>query len=188
MSGLFITIDSLDGIGKTTLVRGLAAHLGGFAMDTPGAPLRELSTPILHAFGNSETAKCLFYAASVLAQGERARALAARGEIVVMDRYWASTLAYARARGVTIDLSAIAALVPAPDLSILLTLDEGERVRRLALRGGISPADAETLSVEFRNTVMHHLRQGTNVEIDLTGTDPEAAVRRVAELVNLRIS
>ena len=171
---MFIAFDGLDGVGKTTLVRELAQHYGGIALDTPGAELRPLVNSVLSALEQSQTARCLFYAASVLAAGCKARQLAADGQTVFMDRYWLSTIAYARARGVTVNLSDLEAIVPAPDLTILLTLDETERRRRINSRAYDS-YDAETFSEKFRKCVLREMRSTDRrpdlqpLEVDITG-------------------
>lgn len=182
--GLFIVVEALDGVGKTTLVRNLTARLGAVAMATPGDSIKPLSGQILDALGDHQEARCLFYGATVLAQGRRAREVADRGGVVVMDRYWLSTLAYARARGVVVDLAAIEGLVPVPDITVLLTLDEGERVRRLRARGGETAADIETLDERFRQVVLDEMlrerRSGMRpVEADVTDAGPDLAVNRV---------
>ena len=64
---------NLDGVGKTTLVNALAEHYKGEAANTPGPFLPRLTAPILDALGDNQTARCLFYAASVLSEGRRAR-------------------------------------------------------------------------------------------------------------------
>src|SRR6185436_3923538 len=115
--------------------------LGGQAMNTPGNALRPVVGTILDGLGENQEARCLFYAATVLAAGSRARREADAGRIVVMDSYWLSTIAYARARGVTVDFAEIETIVPKPDLTVLLTLDEVERQRRLRARGGETHAD-----------------------------------------------
>lgn len=188
---MFIAIEGLDAVGKTTVAQALAGHLGTEAMNTPGPELRLLSDRILAALGDDQVARCLFYAASVLAQGRRARAIADQGGMVVMDRYWLSTISYARARGVAVDLSAVEMVVPVPDATLLLTLDEGERVRRLGSRGATA-ADVETLDEAFRETVMREMRsdarrQGLRpVEVDLGCADREEALRRVLSLLATR--
>lgn len=176
---LFVTLDALDGVGKTTLVRNLAKRLGAHAMDTPGLELRKLREQILEGLGPDQLARCVFYASTVIAQGGRARALADRGGTVVMDRYWPSTLAYARARGVDASLDDLARLVPRPDVAILLTVDEEERKRRLDARAGSTAADRETLAPAFRERVLRELRSLTTVEVDITGADEDEAVERV---------
>lgn len=188
MNGLFVTIDALDGVGKSTLVHGLAEHLHGIAMDTPGPDLRRVADAVLAALGEDQMARCLFYASSVVAQGSKARALADGGALVIMDRYWGSTVAYARARGVAVDLSSIADAVPRPDVSILLTLDEGERVRRLGARGDLTAADDETLDDRFREIVLEQLGSLSNLVVDVTGAGRAEAVLRVARAVAAHVA
>jgi dTMP kinase len=189
--GLFLVVEALDGVGKTTLVRNLAAGLGAVPMATPGDALKPLSSQILDALGDHQAARCLFYGATVLAQGRRAREVADSGGVVVMDRYWLSTLAYARARGVVTDLAAIEALVPVPDITVLLTLDEVERVRRLRARGGETAADIETLNPQFRRAVLDEMnrdRMGLRpVRVDVTDAGPDEAVRRVLDVLPARV-
>ncbi len=69
----------------------------------------------------------LIEVASGLAAGQRARRAVRGGRSVVMDRHWLSTVSYARARGVALDLTAVAGAVVRPDVTVLLTLDEEER-------------------------------------------------------------
>lgn len=172
---LFIALEALDGVGKTTLAADLAGRLDGIALDTPGPELRLASPSVLSALGPHQTARCLFYAASVLVAGERARALVNGGWSVVMDRYWLSTISYARARGVTLDLRAIEASIPAPDATVLVMLDEDERQRRLRARG-CTEADRETLAREFRTRVLREMRSAERapslrptIVVDVTG-------------------
>jgi len=187
--GLFLVVESLDGVGKTTLVRNLAAVLGGQAMNTPGNELRPVVGTILNALGEDQEARCLFYAASVRAAGTRARRIADAGGIVVMDRYWLSTIAYARARGVAESFAYIESIIPRPDLTLLLTLDEVERQRRLLNRGGATPADIETLDPRFRAAVLREMRTAHRdpslrpIEVDLTGRDERAASVTVLDVV-----
>ncbi len=181
---MFVVIEGLDGVGKTTLVDALAEHYGGEAANTPGPLLQKLTGPILDALGDDQTARCLFYAASVLSEGKRARKAADRGGVVFMDRYWLSTIAYARARGVSVDLSSLEAIVPVPDVTVLLTLEETERRRRLDGRC-TTDADLETLVLEFREAVLREMQCRTRVfglrpvEVDVTGADESESQRRV---------
>lgn len=191
MPPLFIVLEALDGVGKTTLARDLAARIDGVYMDTPGPLLRELSPSVLGALGPNQLARCLFYAASVLVAGESAKRIVQRGKSVVMDRYWLSTLSYARARGVTEDLAAIEAAIPRPDATVQLILDEGERQRRLRERG-LTEADRETLQEPFRAAVLAEMGVcprvsglGPTARVEVSGADREAAVDRVFTAIGL---
>lgn len=192
-SAPFIVLEALDGVGKSTLVQVLANRFDGVAMDTPGAQLRPLASAILSGLGEQQTARCLFYASSVLACGARGRAYADAGTPVIMDRYWLSTVSYARARGVEMDVDAIERVVPIPDITVLLVLEESERQRRLQERG-FTQADLETLSPIFRDTVLCEMRSKRRLhglrptfEVDVTGADPEEAGRRVMEALESRL-
>lgn len=188
---MFVSIDGLDGVGKTTLVKNLARYHGGIATDTPGAVLRPVLNSVLAGLGDHQTARCLFYAASVLVAGQNARELVDSGQFVFMDRYWLSTIAYARARGVSVDLSAVESIVPAPDLSVLVTCDEVERRRRMANRQNTAE-DLETYDFKSRATILREMRSASRrtelrpVEIDATHADRTAIVRRVLALMNDR--
>lgn len=181
----FVVVEALDGVGKTTLVAGLARAWGGVRSGTPGAQLQDLRGPVVEALEGHPLAPCLFYAASVVAQGRRAREAADRGKTVIVDRYWLSTSCYARARGVRADLDGIAAAVPSPDATVWLTLEESERRRRLADRG-MSAADRETLDPVFRERVLHESRRARGplaltAWVDVTGLNPVQVVRAVAD-------
>lgn len=190
-AGLFVVLEALDGVGKTTLARDLAQRVGGVSMDTPGPELRVVSPAVLAGLGADQDARCLFYAASVLALGRRARGLADAGTVVVMDRYWLSTVSYARTRGASVALDAVERSVPEPDITVLLTLDEDERQRRLHSRG-FTAADRETLSPRFRAPVLQEMMSDARlpalrptVTVDLTDADPEHAVLRVIEAIGV---
>lgn len=181
--GGFVAIEGLDGVGKSTVVRLLAEGFSGHAMSTPGPALRDSRQAVLQAFAEDELAKALFYMASVSSQGRQARSLAERGEWVFMDRYWASTLAYARARGVTADLEPLAESLIQPDLTVLLLLDELERQHRLQARGA-TLEDMETLDPGFRRCVLDELQARANVVIDITGMAMAEVSVRVSSAIS----
>lgn len=189
MSPMFIVIEALDGVGKTTAVHAVAARLGGVATNTPGDALRSVSDAVLDGLGENQESRCLYYAASVVARGEEARRMVDQGVPVVMDRYWLSTISYARARGVTASLGDVEAIVPPPDLTVLLVLDEAERRRRLECRG-FTVADRETLDGRFREVVLatmqsqavrRELRPG--VVLDVSGLSPDEVVGAIVEVL-----
>ena len=185
---MFVVLEGLDGVGKTTLTKALAEFFNGESRSTPGCALKPLIEEILETFGDNQTARAIFYTASVLAEGKLARESADRDKVVFMDRYWLSTIAYARARGVSANFSSLEAIVPKPDIIVLVTLEEKERLRRLNDRG-TSAADRETLNTEFSELVLREMRNPTRiqafrpVEVDVTGADENEALQKVIDVL-----
>ncbi|WP_221796221.1 dTMP kinase [Oceanobacter mangrovi] len=179
----FIVLEALDGVGKTTLAKNLAEHYGYTFLTTPGKELQPLRGDIIKGLGDSQTARALFYAATVQSEGERAGILRHQGQSVVMDRYRASTIAYAKARGVTADVESALSQAVKPDLTILLTLDEQERQMRLGQRG-TTAEDLETLQPGFRQQVMSGLRQHCDIELDVSGLNEPQALMAVWQLIS----
>lgn len=182
MSG-FIVIEGLDGVGKSTLVKKLVEDFSGFAMSTPGPALEASRKSVLAVFAEDELAKALFYTASVSNEGRKARSLADSGKWVFMDRYWASTLAYAKARGVTANLDALSKSLTKPDLTVLLMLDETERQRRLNIRGA-TMEDMETLDPAFRKCVLDELQARADLVIDISGLNESEASGKLFTAIN----
>jgi len=181
----FIAIEGLDGVGKSTVVKRLAELFSGHAMSTPGPALRSSRPAILEAFSHDQLAKALFYAANVSSEGKQARSLADRGEWIFMDRYWASTLAYAKARGVSADLDALGKSLTQPDITILLLLDEPERQRRLHARGATAE-DLETLDPDFRTHVLDELLIHADRVENITDLAVDSVAARLSHWIKQR--
>ncbi len=182
MRGRFIVIEGLDGVGKSTLVQGVTEALGAVAMDTPGADLSDVRHHVDRFVEGDPEASQLFYAMAVKVMGQRAQQATLRGQTVVMDRYWLSTAAYAEVYGSSLALAEVAQRLPAPDLTLYLTLDDAERRRRLEQRG-MRAHDEKTLEPGVRSALDQAYRRllgtpqaGEGRILDLTGLDPEGAV------------
>ena len=144
MSGLFITFEGGDGVGKSTQVARLVEHLQVLGQNVvttrePGGTELgvEIRNIVLHHRGDiAPRAEALLYAA------DRAHHIATfvrpaleRGDVVIQDRYFDSSVAYQGAGRVLdgkeirdISLWATESLIP--DLTILLDLDPQQaRVR-----------------------------------------------------------
>ena len=137
MAGRLITIEGLDGAGKTTLAQGLLAALRELGVDAqllrePGgvAAAERIRTlvkdPTLHVAARAEA---LLYAAARAQLVEEALepALAA-GRWVLLDRFVDSSLAYQGAgRGLGVEpvraINAFATADLAPDRTLLLRID-----------------------------------------------------------------
>jgi dTMP kinase len=154
--GLFITFEGMDGSGKTTQLRRLAAHLralGRAVLETaePGGTTigRKIRQILLDARNQdlTPTAELLLYFAS-RAQNVDESILPAlnRGEIVLADRFTDSTLAYqgcGRELGAeaVLALDKIACRDLEPDLTLLLEISPLDSLARARARnsGEASP-------------------------------------------------
>ena len=141
---MLITIEGIDGTGKTTLAAALASELGADLLREPGGV--ELSERIRvlvkdPALSVDPRAEALLYAAARAQMvAERLRPLLESGRTVVLDRFVDSSLAYqGAARGLGID--AVRAINDfgtgglVPDRTILLRLDPAVARSRAGDRG-----------------------------------------------------
>jgi dTMP kinase len=139
--GALITVEGIDGSGKSTLCQALAAELGERAVSLrePGGVvlaerIRELvKDPELQVSPAAEA--LLFAAARAQLVAERLEPLLADGQLVLLDRYVDSSLAYQGAgRGLGIGaISAINALATGgltADRTLLLRVDPDLAARR----------------------------------------------------------
>ena len=146
---MLITIEGIDGAGKTTLAAGLAEGLRAsgrqvtLLREPGGVELSErirtlVKDPALEVDPRAEA--LLYAAARAQLVASRVRPLLAAGETVVLDRFVDSSLAYqGAARGLGVD--AVRAVNEfgtgglTPDLTLLLRLDARAARARTADRG-----------------------------------------------------
>ena len=143
---MLITVEGLDGAGKTTLVAGLAAALDDVVVlrEPGGVDLSErvralVKDPALEVHPRAEA--LLYAAARAQLVAEELRPLLERGQWVLLDRFVDSSLAYQGAgRGLGVEeiraLNAFATGGLAPDRTLLLRIDPATGRGRLAGRGG----------------------------------------------------
>jgi dTMP kinase len=152
-AGRLITVEGLDGAGKTTLVERLAEALDVLVLREPGgAELSEriralVKDPVLAVDSRAEA--LLYAAARAQLVAERLRPLLAAGRWVLLDRFVDSSLAYQGAgRGLGVEairrLNAFATGGLVPDRTLLLRIDPAIGLARVAGR----PDDADRLERE----------------------------------------
>jgi dTMP kinase len=149
MRGRLITIEGLDGSGKTTLAEGLARALRSSGREVEllrepgGVELSEriralVKDPALRVDARAEA--LLYAAARAQLVAERVEPLLAAGMWVVLDRFVDSSLAYQGAgRGLGVEAVREVNLFGtgglAPDRTLLLRADRQTRAARQAVRG-----------------------------------------------------
>jgi dTMP kinase len=168
MGGLFVTMEGLDGCGKSTQLERLAAALAARGLDvlvtrepggTPlGEGVRDLLTSEVSTNIVPMAELCLIAGARAQHVAERLRPALALGKIVISDRYTDSTVAF-QGHGRGLDLGLIEKMNAAatgglrPDLTIMLDLEPELAQARMSLRpvGGLLGAlDVEKLEFHMR--------------------------------------
>jgi dTMP kinase len=149
MAGRLITIEGLDGAGKTTLADSLVAELAGRGVDVEllrepgGVELSErirtlVKDPALRVDPRAEA--LLYAAARAQLVAERVAPLLEAGRWVLLDRFVDSSLAY-QGSGRGLGVEAVRAINDfgtgglRPDRTLLLRVDARTRDARQAARG-----------------------------------------------------
>lgn len=140
---MLITVEGLDGAGKTTLIAGLARELDATVLREPGGVelserLRALvADPVVRIDARAEA--LIFAAARAQLVAERLRPLLESGATVLLDRFIDSSLAY-QGGGRELGVAEIRALNEfgtgglLPDRTLLLRIDPAAGLARIAGR------------------------------------------------------
>lgn len=192
MSGPFIVLDGPDGVGKTKLLRHLAAALmlRGLVVACMSYPSDTIQGEIAHAGAERPwRAQACMFAADMYDHEDVERAHANRCDVVLCDRRELSTLAY-QGRGHAPRERWILGVVGelrAADLTLVLTAPLDVRRARVAARGEVDSRDRDELDL---GPIYERLaRERGAVLIDASGT-PEAtlaaALKAVLDLLGSR--
>ena len=139
---MLITVEGIDGAGKTSLVEGLAAAMPEAVVlrEPGGVELSERIRSLVKdpALTVGDRAEALLYAAArAQLVEERLRPLLAAGATVILDRFVDSSLAYqGGGRGLGVEwVRSVNDFGVVPDRTVLLRLDPAVARERLTVRG-----------------------------------------------------
>lgn len=199
--GTFISLEGIDGSGKTTQAARLAD-----ALELSGREVVRLREPggtqisekvrslLLDSANKAMTAPCellLYEASRAQLTGEVIAPALARGAWVVCDRFADSTTAYQRAgRGLDSSMveeaNALACGDCVPDVTLWLDVDPARALGRAVAEGGADRIEAEGLAFQERVREGYHdvwLRHPDRVaRVDASGTPDEVWDRIKAAL------
>jgi len=190
--GLFLTFEGLDGSGKTTQMRLLAARLrdagetvietvepGGTAI---GGDIRRILLDPANNHLSATAEMLLYFAARAQNVDEILTPATARGEIVISDRWTDSTWAYQGfGRGLGVDvvrhLDRIACRGRKPDVTFWIDIDLEtglQRARRRNLENTASGAAAESRMDEQSRAFYERVLEGYQA---LADEEPQRVIR-----------
>ena len=190
MRGRFITLEGIDGAGKTTIAHRIEAELRrrGYRVVRTTEPTRTwLGEAVKRSYDDDvgPLAETFLFLADRARHTERIRTWVAAGSIVVSDRYADSTYAYqgARLKGIVPDpirwLRALSRpVVLEPDLTILLEISVRLGLRRIAGRKRKIRFEKERFLTEVAANYRRIARGRRHATID--GSGPAATVARDA--------
>ena len=202
MSGLFISFEGIDGVGKSTQADLLEKYLVGLGktvvrtLEPGGTEVGvEIRKILLHHRGElaPRAEAALFAADRAHHVASKIRPALARGEIVITDRYFDSSVAYQGAgRELSMDevrnlsLWAVGGLLP--DLTILLDLP-AEVARSRRNKTGTEPDRLESEKIEFfERARQDYLKLASDEPNRFLVVDASAEVEQMQEIIRARVS
>jgi dTMP kinase len=206
MRGLLVTLEGVEGSGKTTqalrLVEALQAQrLPVTAVREPGGTLlgekvREILLSVEHHDMAAWAEAGLYTAARAQLLKEVVIPRMAKGDIVVADRFVDSTFAYQGAgRGLEMQVLMAMQMVlkVKPDLTILLDLPAEDGLRRQAAEAGHQPDRLEREDIVFHTRVREGYldfarRDPDRYHVIDAGQDPEAVAAEALRVTIVRAS
>ncbi|MFE6030227.1 dTMP kinase [Streptomyces niveus] len=192
---MLVTIDGPGGVGKSTVTSLVASLL--LATGLPVHPTREPSETALGdmaRYGTEEyrgmTMACLIAADRYQHQEREIRPAVARGEIVVCDRYVASSLVLQVLDGVGRDLVwELNRHADMPDLAVIINARAEIIERRLGYRGAhsryeLDPGGTERECALFQEAARFLMAGGVRVlQVDASTEGPEEIARDLADAI-----
>ncbi|QKW06910.1 dTMP kinase [Streptomyces sp. NA04227] len=198
MTGLFVTIDGPGGVGKSTVTAAVVDELRAIGLPVYGT--REPSDTALGQLARNGTEDYRGMAMACLIAADRyqhldgeIRPAVARGDIVVCDRYIASSLVLQVIDGVSRDVVwELNRHADMPDLAVILNARADVVEKRLTGRGAHSryermPDSSERECALFRETARFLMAAGVRVaQFDATADGPDSIARGIVAAIKNR--
>ena len=138
----FICLEGIDGVGKTTVARIIARHLGAVYYKSPGGKFAE-TRHMVDSNDIEPLTRYFFYRAATQYDSESIKRIL-RHSTVVCDRYIYSTFAFHIAMDPRVESLIEMTGLMVPDYTFLLTANEKVRLERLGTRSAVSNLEENT--------------------------------------------
>ena len=174
-----IVVEGGSGVGKSTVAKALAEHLGGTYLHGPPDEMSALRS-LLDA--PSDPLRPLFFAMGNALSSRTAEIHLSRGP-VILDRYIYTTVAWHLALGYDVSLPWAALDLLRPDTGFLLVANETTRRGRLQTRSGAptgSDLQSEQNPTQWESYLAALSAYGL-VTLDTSLEAPQAVVRRMLD-------
>ncbi|MFF3747511.1 dTMP kinase [Streptomyces kronopolitis] len=193
--GFFVTIDGPSGVGKSTTIEELHSQLAA-----RGIPAQRTTEPPKTDLGNftrqhagqihGMSLACLVAAARYQHIETTIEPALTRGDLLISDRYVASTLVLQQLDGVPLDfLLSINRYAPKPDLAAILTAEPGKIADRIAEAGvthrfrGDPTAPSREVDL-YRDAATILANSGIQVlTLDTSDATPSEVASRIADAI-----
>jgi thymidylate kinase len=170
MNNIFVTIEGVDGTGKSTVTKMLAELLGGVSIQTPSSAFSK-ERKVIESITDNKSEKFDFYINSLIYQQEEISELLKLSS-VICDRYIHSTFAYQWADDETFpgSINGFFKNIRIPDYSFLLILNEDVRKKRITEReertGIINNSDYRIETINIAEDRFSKMKELIKVNID----------------------
>lgn len=197
--GILVAFEGIDGAGKTTQARELAA-----ALERAGVPYITTKEPTSGPWGvkirtSAQTGRLPIeeeLAAFLADRREHVAALITpalnAGKVVIIDRYYPSTVAYQGARGVDREeLLQLNAFAPKPDVLLIMDIAPDVGLTRVRSRGDVADlfekedelARARQIFLQFAGDAQTHVIDATQPQTTITNQVRDIVAARLGKLL-----
>lgn len=181
MKNIFISLEGLSAVGKTTIGEILSGELAGVFYKTPPSLFCETRDKMDKKI--DITSRFLFYLSGVV-QSSREIEKIIKTKSIICDRYIHTTMCYHSAMGINTQLIEkwVFDNILIPDYTFLIICKENIRQERLEKRG-LTYNDLVERNSGIKTMYLKNFREYNLIEIDNSQNGPEFAVQKILSMV-----